>query len=51
MREFPPEWLFIADAVLDDHDGGFIADGGLEAVCYRVLVDRFMGADDVVEWC
>lgn len=49
-REFRAKGLFIPYAVLDDHDGGFVADGGLEARRYGFLVECFMRADDVVEW-
>jgi hypothetical protein len=42
------EGRFVSDAVLDDHEGGGGGNDRLEGCGYGVLVDGFVGADDVV---
>ena len=48
--ESSAEGLLVADAVLDDDEGGLIVYSRLEEWRYLGWSHCFVGADDIVEW-
>lgn len=49
IRIHPTERLFVADAILDNHDGRRYVDGGLKLRCHSILVDGLVRQDYIIE--